>query len=70
MNFAWPDPLLVVRSRGLTLLDSELVEVDMVDVRDTVDVLCSYPDVNINVAAPEAMWKVDAVRVNCIREIC
>lgn len=68
VNFAWPGPLLVVRSRGLTLFDSELVDVDMVDVRDAVDVLCSYPDVNINVAPPEATWEVDAVRVNCVGE--
>lgn len=63
----------MVRSRDLTLLDSELVDVDMVDVdmvdvRDAVDVLCSYPDVNINVVAPEATWDLDAVSVNCIGE--
>lgn len=69
VNFAWPGPLLVVRSRGLTLGDSVLVDVDMVDVRDAVDVLCSYPDVNINFAAPEATWEVDAVRVNCTGEM-
>lgn len=69
VNLAWMGPLLVVRSRGLTLGDSEMVDVDMVDFRDAVDVLCSYPDVNINFTLPETQWSVDAVRVNCEGEM-
>lgn len=69
VNLAWPGPLLVVRSLGLTLGDSQLVDTDMVDFRDAIDVLCSYPDVNINFVAPEATWEVDAVRVNCAGEM-
>lgn len=69
VNFAWLGPLLVVRSRGLTLGDSELVDVDMVDFRDAVDLLCSYPNVNIHLTEPEATWEVQGVRINCIGEI-
>lgn len=69
MNLAWPGPLIAVRSRGLTLGDSELVDVDMVDFRDAVDLLCSYPDVNINFTSPEETWEVEGVRVNCTGEI-
>lgn len=69
MNFAWPGPLLAVRSQGLTLGDSEMVDADMVDFRDAVDLLCSYPDVNINITKPEKTWEIEGVRVNCTGEI-
>lgn len=72
INFCWPGPLLVLRSEGLTLGDSCLADMDMVDFRDAVDVLCSYPDVNINVADPESVRMsvgpaggVWGVRINC-----
>lgn len=69
VNMAWPGPLLVVRSRGLTLGDSELVDIDMVDFRDAVDLLCSYPDINIHLTEPETTWKVQGVRINCTGEM-
>lgn len=69
VNFCWPGPLLVVRSSGLTLGDSVVVDTDMVDLRDAVDVLCSYPDLNINITEPEETWEVQGVRVNCAGEM-
>lgn len=69
VNFAWPGPLLVVTSRGLTLGDSELVDINMVDFRDAVDLLCSFPDVDMRKMEPEETWEVQGVRINCTGEI-
>lgn len=66
MNFCWPGPLLVLRTSGLTLGDSELVDVDMVDFRDAVDLLCSFPAIDINITEPEKEAReVRGVRINC-----
>lgn len=69
VNYCWPGPLLVLRTSGLTLGDSELVDVDMVDFRDAVDLLCSYPDININTTEPEEVREVQGVRINCQGEM-
>lgn len=69
VNICWPGPLLVLKTEGLKLGNSRLLDVDMVDLRDAVDVLCSYPNHDINEAAPEETWEVEGVRVNCTGEI-
>lgn len=69
VNFCWSGPLLVLRTRGLTSEDSELVDTDMVDFRDAVDVLCCYPDIDINITEPEEAREVQGVRVNCAGDI-
>lgn len=70
IHFAWRGPILVTKKEGLGMTgDPEHLDVDMADVGDTLDVLCSYSNININFAKPMKTWKLQGVRVNCPGEV-